>query len=39
MDASARGFGKWASTFAAFPPHVPGGWQVALNFLRQLGVA
>ncbi len=39
MDASARGFGQWAQSFAAFPPHVPGGWKIALEFLRGLGIA
>jgi hypothetical protein len=33
------GITKLLSAFNARPPHIPGGWQVAVNLLRRLGIA
>lgn len=38
LDLAETRFKRLASRMAAAPPHVPGGWQMALRFLSGLGI-
>jgi hypothetical protein len=38
LDLAENRFKRLASKMAAAPPHVPGGWQMALRFLSGLGI-